>query len=116
MRFANEFGFCDLNEFPGCSQLLVSNHAFVFQVHRGKGHGEENHRLRLRRARDLGYNAICCTVSAGNAVQKHILAKHKWTKVFSFNNDVSGHDVELWVKDLSDLDYAEHRKEIGYVD
>lgn len=116
MRFANEFGFCDLNEFPGCSQLLVSNHAFIFNVHKGTGKGSHNHRLRLKRARELGYNAICCTVRAENAVQKHILEKHKWTKVFSFDNDVTGHEIELWVKDLSDLDFADHRKEIGYVD
>lgn len=116
MRFANEFGFCDLNEFPGCSQLVVSNHAFIFSVHRGQGHGSENHRLRLSRARALGYSAMICTVRADNHVQKHILQKHKWKKVFFFNNDVNGHEVELWVKDLSSLDFADHRKEIGYVD
>lgn len=47
MRFANEFGYCELNPFPGCSQIVVSNHAFIYPEKRGKGNGSVNHKLRV---------------------------------------------------------------------
>ena len=36
MRFANEYGYGELNNFPGCNQLTVSNHAFIYHKDRIK--------------------------------------------------------------------------------
>ena len=66
MRFANEDGYCELNSFPGCNQIVVSNHAFIYPEKRGKGLGSKNHKLRVERAKFLGYDYFICTVKADN--------------------------------------------------
>lgn len=100
MRFENEYGYCELNPFPGCNQIVVSNHAFVYPEHRGKGHGFANHQKRVARATKLGYNLIVCTVRANNIAEKKILTKGDWTKALEFTNTESGNQVELWYKEL----------------
>lgn len=100
MRFANEFGFCDLNEFPGCSQMVVSNHAFIYKEHRGLGHGDSNHKKRLERAKALGYDAMVCTVRGNNAPQIAILKKNKWEKVWQFYSRQTEQLIEVWTKTL----------------
>lgn len=84
MRFSNEYGFCELNPFPGCKWLAVSNYAYVYPGLRGQGHGAENHRLRLKRAKELGYNALICTVNSANAAEIHILSAEGWSNIGSF--------------------------------
>lgn len=109
MRFANRYGFYELNPFPGCNQLVVSNHSFIFSVHRGRGQGHKEHYKRLEAARDLGYDAIICTVKSCNTAQIKILQKHGWTKCFKFNNEETECEVQVWMKDLSDMDYTAKR-------
>ena len=101
MRFANDVGFCELNDFPGCNVIVVSNHAFIYPDKRGKGHGHKNHELRVERAKYLGYDLIMCTVRANNIAEKKILTKHKWKLLHTFNNKQTSNAVELWVKDLT---------------
>ncbi len=100
MRFANDYGYCELNPFPGCNQIVVSNHGVVFEKHRGKGYGHHNHKLRIDRAQALGYDIMICTVRADNAAEKAILKAAHWVKVFEFRNSESGYDVEMWVREL----------------
>lgn len=100
MRFSNEFGFCELNPLPGCSQMVVSNHAFVYPNHRGKGHGSQNHKLRLLRAGAMGYDAIMCTVRNDNEAQIAILEKNKWKHVFGFFNTETGHQLRVYMRHL----------------
>lgn len=100
MRFKTVSGFYELNPFPGCSQLVVSNHAFVRKELRGKGAGRTAHRARLQHARDLGYDAIICTVRADNAAQKHILSTEGWQKSAEFFNKETERFVEIWTKVL----------------
>lgn len=100
MRFANEYGYCELNDFPGCSQIVVSNHAFVYPKHRGKGHGRHNHRLRLQRATDLGYDLIIATIRVGNEAEESIVKTEGWQEVFRFINSNTGNTVGIWVKQL----------------
>jgi len=109
MRYANKYGFYELNPFPGCNQLVVSNHSFIFEVHRGKGRGSAEHYKRLEEARRLGYDAIICTVKSSNEPQIKILKAHKWTKCFEFNNEETGSAVQVWMKDLSDMDFTDTR-------
>lgn len=98
MRFSNEFGFCDLNEFPGCSQLVVSNHAFIYPEHRGKGHGSANHERRLERIKDLGYDAAICTVRSTNEPQIKIMEKHGWELIWNFYSRVTQCTIHVYAK------------------
>lgn len=100
MRFSNEFGYCDLNEFPGCSQLIVSNHAFIYKEHRDQGHGDANHKARLKRCKELGYDAVICTVRADNFIERHILQKNEWNKIGEFFSKQTSHIIEIWMKNL----------------
>jgi len=96
MRFADEFGFYELNPFPGNNQIVVSNHAFIHKTYRGQGHGKEQHLQRLRKARELGYNYILCTVNKENEAELHILEKYGWTMLEITYNSETEHDVTLW--------------------
>lgn len=98
MRFSNENGFCELNPFPGCNQIVVSNHAFIFPEKRGKGEGRKNHQLRVQRAKDLGYDLVLCTVRSNNVRELAILTTEKWEKLTTFKNSETGNMVELWMK------------------
>lgn len=100
MRYQTPFGFYELNPLPGCNQLVVSNHAFVEPEHRGTGNGQAAHEERLKRARELGYDYIMCTVRATNAVQIHILEKYEWKHLDTFRNRETGNDVSVYGKQL----------------
>ena len=100
MRFANKHGFRELNNFPGCNQLVVSNHAFIYPEFRGKGLGDKEHKKQLKRAKKLGYNYIVCTVCAGNKAQIKILEKNNWNLLDSFFNTETGRDISLYGRSL----------------
>lgn len=100
MRYSDWKGFYELNPFPGCNQLVVSGHVSINRELRGKGFGNTQHLERLLRAKELGYDCIICTVKEDNVVEKHILTKNGWTKGFSFLNKETGHQVEIWAKQL----------------
>lgn len=100
MRFANEFGFCEINSFPGCAQLAVSNNAFIYPDHRGKGLGKINHRLRISRMKQMGYDAVVATVVVGNAKEEAILKENGWSHVFTFQSKVTEKFIGLWVRKI----------------
>ena len=100
MRFANEDGYCELNSFPGCSQIVVSNHAFIYPEKRGKGKGHVNHKLRVERAKFMGYDYLMCTVRADNAIELKILYANKFKYLDEFKNSESGNSVILFGKKL----------------
>lgn len=100
MRFSNEYGYCELNPMPGCSQIVVSNHGVIFPEFRGQGNGHKNHQLRVRRATDLGYDLMLCTVRKDNVQEHAVLIKNGWERLLEFHNSETGNDVELWSKKL----------------
>lgn len=100
MRFGNSAGSYELTSLPGNSQVCVSHNAFIFEEHRGKGVGNEIHRLRLDQMRALGYDAAICTVKDENKVQLHILEKNGWTRAMTFRSSYTGNLVHLYVKTL----------------
>lgn len=101
MRFSMApYGYYEFNTFPGCSQLIVSNHAYIKPEQRGKGFGQLQQLQKLELAAQLGYNCIICTVRADNEREKHILKKNGWKFVHSFFNTQSEHLVEIWVRDI----------------
>jgi predicted GNAT superfamily acetyltransferase len=100
MRFANESGYCELNSFPGCSQIVVSNHAFIYPEKRGKGEGTINHKLRIERAKFMGFDYLLCTVKADNKAELSILYKNKFKYLDEFLNSETGNSVILFGKKL----------------
>jgi RimJ/RimL family protein N-acetyltransferase len=100
MRFSNVYGFYELNPFPGCNQIVVSNHAFIYKHFRGRGHGSTQHRERLEKARELGYNMIMCTVKDDNESEIHILKKNGWTQESGFVSYETGNSLHIWTKIL----------------
>lgn len=100
MRFATSYGHYELNNFPGCAAIVVSNHAFVHKQHRRLGLGNINHMQRLQHAQKLGYNYILCTVQSTNTIQLKILKKHKWKQLDTFINDETEHTIMLFGKTL----------------
>lgn len=100
MRYGDKYGFYELNPFPGCNQIVVSNHAFIYPEFRGKGFGKLQHIERLEKAKELGYNYIICTVSRGNLQELHMLQMNCWVDLTWFKNTESDHTVAIWGRDL----------------
>lgn len=101
MRYTNHpeiGGYYELNPFPGCNQVVVSNHSWIPPANRGKGMGDYAHRERLHQIRALGYNYALCTVKADNVAQIAILERNGWKKLDDFFNTETGNQVELWGK------------------
>lgn len=100
MRFADVFGWYELNPFPGSNQIVVSNHAFIYPKYRGTGKGKTQHEQRLMKARELGYDLIVCTVNSNNLIEKHILDKYGWSKGAEFRSTETNHLLEMWSKEI----------------
>lgn len=100
MRFQSQYGYYEFNTFPGCAQLIVSNHAFIKKEHRGKGFGQKQQLTKLNMAAELGYNCIICTVKESNETEKHILKKNGWKYCHTFFNTASECNIEIWVRDI----------------
>ena len=96
MRFANEFGACEVTTLPGCPQVAVSHSVFVRPEHRGKGHGSGNHLARLKRYKELHYDCVICTVAATNVREQAILKKNGWKCLSEFHSTNTGHGVQIW--------------------
>lgn len=100
MRFANENGYCELNPFPGNSQIVVSNHAFIYPEKRGKGKGHDNHKLRVERATFMGYDYVICTVKSDNLIERAILNRNGFKALDEFLNTSTGNMNMLFGKQL----------------
>ena len=96
-------GFYELNPFPGCNQMVVSNHAYIIQEERSKGYGKAAHAARVAEAKRLGYDCMICTVKAGNEAQESILTWFGWQHVYSFFNRETGHMIRVWMLDLNTI-------------
>jgi len=93
-------GFYELNGFPGCNQVAVSNHAWISPDQRGNGYGDAAHKQRLKEAQELGYDYIICTVDRANEVQCHILEKNNWYNLDDFVNRETGKTIKIYGKKL----------------
>tara|TARA_R110000822_G_scaffold302649_2_gene426970 strand:+ start:20548 stop:20853 length:306 start_codon:yes stop_codon:yes gene_type:complete len=100
MRSANEDGYGELNNFPGCNQIIVSNHAFIYKDKRGLGKGDQNHKLRLEKAKLMGYDYMICTVISSNVPQIKILLKNKWKILDTFLNSETSNKIHIFGKKL----------------
>lgn len=100
MRFANEFGVCEIDTLPGSPQVAVSHAVFIYPESRGTGKGSLNHLLRLKRLKEMGYNYVLATMRVGNAREEAILLKNEWRKLDEFTSSATGNKVILWGKTI----------------
>ena len=84
MRFGTEKGRYELDPLPGNGDVVVSHAVMIFPQHRGKGFGRQQHKQRLKKAKELGYKYIVCTVRADNTREILMLNKNGWGLLSSF--------------------------------
>ena len=89
-------GFYELNPFPGCNQIVVSNHSWIPPEKRGKGFGDKVHKDRLHMINLLGYDYAICTVKMDNIPQIRILEKNGWKLLDNFFNRETGNSVYIY--------------------
>lgn len=89
-----------LTPMPGCHAVLISHDSWLDKDKQGFGLGDYFHKERLKLAQDANISCMTCTVEEQNKVEKHILTKNGWTKVHTFHNKHTDHEVGLWVKNL----------------
>jgi RimJ/RimL family protein N-acetyltransferase len=104
MRYTTTYvpgGFYELNPFPGCNQIVVSNHAFIPKEHRGKGLGSMAHKHRLEHIKQLGYDYVMCTVHENNEPQIKILENNGWTYLDFFLNKETSKLLRIYGKRIN---------------
>lgn len=100
MRYGNENGSYSIVELPGCAQIAVSVHSFVYPQRRGKGNGKLEHARRLKVIKRLGYDVVLCTVNLGNSREVKILNGAGWTMLTSFKSSSSQNEVGIFSKHI----------------
>ena len=100
MRYGNDNGSYQIVDLPGCSQVAVSIHSFIFKNRRGMGLGREAHQMRLREIAKLGYDYVVCTVRDGNIPEIKILQKFGWCLLDTFVSSSTDHRIRLYGKKL----------------
>ena len=101
MRVRTEYGFYELNPFPGCNQIVVSNHSFINEEYRGKGIGTSVAHRRVDHAAGLGYDMMLATVCANNLPQMSIMKAVGWDPLVSFVSRETRHEIVLFSHGLN---------------
>ena len=99
MRYGDAFGYYELNEFPGNKNIVISNSAYIYPEWRNQGKGTLQHKMRLVKARELGYTKMICTVAEGNAYEIKILEKNGWKRIDYVHSHEST-NAQMWSIDL----------------
>ncbi len=101
MRYeTNCGGFYELNPFPGCNQIVISNHSFVPKEARGKGLGSREHSDRLKKIESLGYDYALCTVKEENIAQIKILENNLWKHLDTFFNKETENTIRIYGRSI----------------
>lgn len=95
-------GHYELNNFPGCNQIVISNHSCIYSEHRGKGFGLELAREKISCATEEGFDYMIATVVSTNTAQLKIMEKNGWTLLDTFFNRESGNEVNIFGRRLSE--------------
>lgn len=106
-RYANDYGACEIDSLPGSAQVGVSHSVFIREEYRGKGIGDANHKLRLKRAKELHYDLLICTVRADNEKEQVNLHDNGWEYMTRFKSSNTGNWVQLWSRQLTPNNYME---------
>lgn len=108
MRYEDGIGgFFELNPFPGCNQIVVSNHSWIPPEQRGQGKGTVIHKERLQKIRLLGYDYAICTVKATNEAQINILNRNGWKCLDEFLNRETGNVVLIFGRKMQECEVTE---------
>ena len=94
--------FGEITTMPGCSQVAISHGVFVPKDLRGRGLGTQANELRVDRCRDLGYDAIICTVCLTNEAQMKVMKANGWREAGNFLSSRTGSVVCLFFKPTKD--------------
>ncbi len=86
---------------PGCPHTIgITYDVFVASDLRGKGIGKKQHLARLKKAAEMGFSYLFCSVNSENSAEKHILAANGWSLKDSFRPLHYGKGnstyVEIW--------------------
>lgn len=103
MKFENEYGSYEINEFPGNRNLCISNAAFIKPECRGKGFGKKQHLERLQKMWELGYRVAICTVSESNQIEEYILKSFGWKQSIYVPGREDCCGAWIWIKRLQEI-------------
>ena len=53
---AKPIGHYELNHFPGCNQIVVSNHSCIYEEYRGNKLGQKLSEEKIARAKEEGFD------------------------------------------------------------
>jgi RimJ/RimL family protein N-acetyltransferase len=95
-------GHYELNHFPGCNQIVISNHSCIYPKYRGKGLGTQLAREKIQVATDEGFDYMIATVVSTNTAQLKIMEKNGWKLLDTFFNRESGNEVNIFGRRLSE--------------
>ena len=95
-------GHYELNNFPGCNQIVVSNHSCVYEEYRGQGLGRRLGIEKIDVARQEGYDYMIATVVSTNTAQLKIMESNGWKLLDTFQNRESGNEVNIFGRRLSE--------------
>ncbi len=99
---ARPAGHYELNNFPGCNQIVVSNHSCIYPLLRGNGLGQKLSEEKIATAREEGFDYMIATVVSTNTAQLKIMEKNGWTLLDTFFNRESGNEVNIFGRRLSE--------------
>ena len=95
-------GHYELNNFPGCNQMVVSNHSCIYPEFRGMGLGTQLGQEKISVAKKEGYDYMIATVVSTNTAQLAIMEKNGWKLLDTFFNRESGNEVNIFGRRLSE--------------
>jgi L-amino acid N-acyltransferase YncA len=99
---AKPIGHYELNPFPGCNQMVVSNHSCIYSEYRGQGLGQILAEEKISTAKEEGFDYMIATVVSTNTAQLKIMEKNGWKLLDTFFNRESGNEVNIFGRRLSE--------------
>lgn len=101
MIFKYNIGKYSLTPMPGSTaDVLISHNAVVYEGQQNQGFGQNLHKQRLEKAKELGYSYVICTVNKDNEKQIHILEKNGWNEIDSFVSKCTSHELIIFGRQL----------------
>ena len=95
-------GHYELNNFPGCNQIVISNRSCIHPEFRGQGLGKQLAAEKIAVATQDGYDYMIATVVSTNTAQLKIMAENNWTLLDSFSNRETGNEINIFGRRLSE--------------
>ena len=89
-------GSYQLDDLPGCTQVVVSHAVSIRKPFRGSGNGKRAHLDRLDAIGEYGYDYAIWTVEDNNEAQKMKLADTGWHLLDQFDSTKTGNTVNIY--------------------